>query len=353
VHGVKRIFEIFLNEGWTYVIVTALTLLIWFWAASETRDQTVLYPTLKFVAAASAGQQWIVTPPDLTVTLRVEGSKRAIQEASAVVAHRLSIALPPPNDAGTVDLTLSQALEQQPELRETGVAVLSVDPGFYELRVDEIVEVNAQVRVELPGVQTEGEIVVEPRVVKLRMPQRLRPSAEEQLVVDAAVGPASNLSGLEPGKVHTLRDIPVRLPEALRGVQGVSFYPERVDITFTVKSRIQSTTINDVRVQISGDPKNFSEYTIEIVDEEVLRDVTVSAESELIQQIETGVAKVAAIVHLTTRDLEENITSKRVSHFRAIVNQPDHSDRGILVQASVDGDEAPVINLKITRREVP
>lgn len=347
----KWFFSIFRNEGWTYVIVTALTLLIWFWAASETREQELLYLTLHFTPATSAGQHWVVTPPDRTVTVNVEGSQRAIEAARLFRNRALDVQLPPPGEAGVIDVSLEQALANQPELRETGVTVLNVEPEYVEVRVDEIVAVHAQVRVELPGVHTEGETTAEPRTVTVRLPQRLRQIVEDPFVVDAAVGPASNLAGLEPGRSHTLRDIPVRLPEALRGAQGVSIIPRAVDITFAVRSRIQQMTVNDVRVQISGDPKNFSEYIVEVVDEEVLRDVTVSAESDLIQKIEDGTAKIAAIVHLTTRDLEEGITSKRVSQFRALVSDVDRPDRGVAVEATVNGDAAPIVQLNITRRE--
>ena len=336
------------------MIVTALTLLIWFWAASETREQAVLYPSLQFVAAESSGQQWIVTPPELTVTLRVEGSKRSIQDASAPEVRRLTVAIPPPGDSGTVDLTLAQALAQQPQLRETGVSIVSVDPGFVELQVDEIIEVKAPVRVELPEVQTEGEIVVEPREVTVRMPRRLSPTVEGALVVDAVVGPASNLAGLEPGRSHTLRGVGLRIPDVLRNAQGVSISPSTVQITFNVRSRIQQITLDDVRVQVSGDPSNFAEYIIEIADEDrVLRDVEVSAESDLIRLIEAGTARVAAVVHLTTRDLEEGISSKRVSHFRALISDGENPDRATTVQATVDGDAAPEIKLSITKRTTP
>ncbi len=347
----NRIFTAFRNEIWTYVIVTAVTLLVWFWAASETREQDVLYPTLRFTAASPADQKWLVTPPDLTVTLRVEGSNRAIQEASAAVRGRLNVEIPPPGDSGTVDLTLAQVLAQQPDLREAGVSIVSVEPPFVELRVDEIVDVKAPVRVELPGVQTEGEIVVEPREVTVSLPKRKAPPADGTLVVDAQVGPASNLMGLEPGRTHTLKDIPVRLPESLRGEQGVSVSPATVKtITFTVRSRIRQTTVDAVRVQVSGDPQNFSEYVIEIP-ESVLTGVVVSAESDLIQLIDSGAAKVAAILPLSTRDLEEGITSKRISHFRAIITGTDGRERGAFVQASVDGEPAPLIQLRITKRD--
>jgi hypothetical protein len=349
---VSKIFATFRNDGWTYVIVTALTLLVWFWAASETREEAVLYPTIRFVAAESSGQEWIVTPDDLTVTLRVEGSKRAIQSVSGAISRRLTIAIPPPGASGTVDVTLAQALAQQPELRQTGVSVISVDPGFVELGVDEIVEEKALVRPVLPDVLTEGEIIVEPREVTVRLPRRLRPATDEGLVIDAVVE-ESGIETLQPGP-HTLREVTLRPPDFLRNEEGVSMQPATVKISFVVRSRIRQIPLDDVRVQISGDPQSLSEYIVEIDDEDrVLRDVMVTAESDLARLIETGSAKVAAIVHLTTRDLEEGITSKRVSHFRALVSDSGRPDRGAFVQAAVNGEEAPVIQLSITRRDGP
>lgn len=347
----KSLIAPFRNEFWTYVIVTALTLLVWFWAASETRTETSIYPTLVFEAP---GTGWNVKPSERTVTVRVEGSNRATQLASTTMPRRLQVPIPPAGEAGALELDLLRELRQQPELRATGVSVVAVDPPYIELQVDELVPITAQVRVELPGIQTEGEPVVDPREVTVNVPRRLR-STIDTLVVDAVVGPAANIAGLEPGISHTKTDVPLRLPDSLRGEAGVSITPATVDVSFTIRSRIQQLTLDAVRVQVSSDPKNLLEYDVEILEaDNVLRNVKVSAESDLIRMIEDGTAKVAAIIQLTTRDLEEKIESKRVTYFRVIISEKDRPERGETIHATVgDTDDLPTVRLHIKKRETP
>jgi len=347
---VKQFIAPFRNEIWTYVIVTALTLLIWFWAAGETREEVMIYPALRFELPDTG--QWTVSQPEMTVSVRVEGSKRATQRATTDLPRRLSIAIPPPDDTGRVDLDLARELRQQAELRGTGVSVISVKPPIASLVIDEIVEVKAPVSLTLEGVQTEGEPVVEPREVTVKLPKRLL-AAHESLIVEANVGQTFSLSSFEPGRAHTIPNVPLRLPESLRNVAGVSMTPNIARVTFNIRSRIQTITLNDVRVQVSSDPRNFAEYEIEVLESDnVLTDVRVSAESDLIRQIEEGSAKVAAIVQLTTRDLEEQIESKRVTYYRAVISVPNQPDRGTIVTADVgEGSEQPMIRLRIARRD--
>ena len=62
----------------TYLVVTAITLLIWIWAAGETRDEDTVYARVKVLA--SSDFETIVSPTgDQQVDIGVKGSARSIQ----------------------------------------------------------------------------------------------------------------------------------------------------------------------------------------------------------------------------------------------------------------------------------
>ncbi|MHC4991302.1 MAG: hypothetical protein ACYTGC_10005, partial [Planctomycetota bacterium] len=60
------------TDLWTLALVTIGTVVIWFWAAAETRTQATVYPRVQF-KAAEAGR-WRITPDRQPVTVRIEGS---------------------------------------------------------------------------------------------------------------------------------------------------------------------------------------------------------------------------------------------------------------------------------------
>jgi hypothetical protein len=101
-------------------------------------------------------------------------------------------------------------------------------------------------------------------------------------------------------------------------------------------------------VQLAGPPEDRDIYTVEI-DPKQLRDVTVSADSDLIRRIESGEVPVVAFLHLSSREKEMQIESKRVSYFMALVSDPAGT-RFVPVTVKAPANELPVIKLKIARR---
>jgi len=95
-------------------------------------------------------------------------------------------------------------------------------------------------------------------------------------------------------------------------------------------------------------PEDFLEYDIEVVPA-VLRDVVIEADAEMIRLIESGEAKVIAMVHLSNRDKVQAIKQKPVAYYQALVND---WTRGQTVKRVSDSVTPVMIGLKINRREV-
>lgn len=337
----------FRREFWTYLIVTAVTVLIWFWAAGETRDSKPLTVRVQFAVDDAAS--WVINPRQQVVSVTVEGSQLALQRAEEQMREAIRHQLTPSTGATTVDLMA--VLREHPIIAETGVRILTAEPNTIELRMDEIVRVPARVRPHLPRVQTVGDIEVDPPEVTVSMTRTLRQQLPAELLVEPQIDP-DRLVGLEPDVMHTI-EAPLRLPDAVLAGTDVTIRPSTASFTFVVRSRIGEHTLDSVRVQVGGPPEDSREYVVD-VEPTVLRNVTVRADAELISRIAAQEITVVAMVHLSSREKEQRIDRKRVSYFLAIVPTADGGTRGQLIEADVEGaGQPPLVNLDIQRKEVP
>ena len=327
---------------WTYLLVTGVAVLIWYWAAAETRASRSESFLVQF--APSAGADQVVTPRERKFIVEIEGSALALERAAKLkMPIVLTVGNELPSKPGVHRTDIADILEANDDLLATGVSVVRADPPFIDLEIDDLVPVTAAVVPMLTGLDTE-ERDVDPTQATVLLPNRIRELVGDDLIVEAHLLQAS-LAGLEPGRTY---DLPatLRLPQDLRGVRSASIDPPSATVSFKVKSHIKEVTLPTVRVQIAGPPEDHKEYEIEIADR-ALSDVTIKADGTLVQQIERGQVTVVALVHLSTNEKERHISSKPVMCFMAILPNGD----GRIVDAEIAGsDQRPEIRLKITDR---
>lgn len=333
------------KEIWTYLLVSAITVLIWFWAAGETREPK-RFDFARVQFAVPDQSDWIITPSQQPVSIVVEGSKLAIQHAETLFRRAVIIGIQPAVGRQGVDLL--DRLRQSDNVRATGVNIRSVEPTAVELDVDRIESVDARVKPVLPGVQTEGDVVIEPAEVKVAIPGRARSRLPQSLTVEAFVD-RIDLDRLEPGVRQTL-ECKLRLPEGQATGIDAAITPSRATVSLAIRSRTREVKLESVRVQIAGPPEDRDAYLIE-VDPRQLRDVKITADADLVRRIESNEVPVVAIVHISSREKEAHIDSKRVTEFMALVPEPAGGTRGVMVSGKVnDSTEMPLIKLKITDR---
>ncbi len=329
------------TDIWTYLIITAVSILVWGWAANETRIERPLRNRL-LVTFSVADPDWQIAPGETSVSITAAGSQRAIGKAEEL--KRLSLDLPP--SAGTVVLDLLDALRSHPDIRDTGISILSADPNTVGITLDEIVRVPARVRAVLPLVQTVDEVEVSPAEVTVSLPGRLRPLLPEDLTVEAFLN-RRDLDHLERGVPHRIEHVPLRLPDQLSD-GSIRISPTRVTLGFTIRSKMRELRLGQpVRVQLAG-PHEDTEYLVAF-DPKQLRDVEISAPLDLIERIKSGEGVVVAFVHLKSTEKEARRDRKPVTFFLAIFH---NTDEGIPVIARVgeNGDEHPMIGVTITER---
>ncbi|MHC4109169.1 MAG: YbbR-like domain-containing protein, partial [Planctomycetota bacterium] len=287
----------FQSKYWTYLIVTLVTVLLWVWAAAETREQEPATFRVRF-ASASAGN-WVINPDEMTLTTTLEGARFAIQEAQARTGPLvLTTGNELPSGVGRHTVDLTTALNKNEALRNTRVTVLSVDPPSEIIEIDALVAVTATVLPDLPPLHLEGEPEVDPAQVTITLPSRLGNLAPEEIAPRAYIA-QSRLDTLEPGREYVLSTkllLPEKLlaeAEKLDAEESVTIEPSVANVTFTVRSFIEETILPTVRVHIAGPSKDHEEYLVEIDEaDEVLKDVTISADAVLIERIKTDDAVV-------------------------------------------------------------
>lgn len=327
---------------WTFSIVTVASILVWSWAAFETREDGIFYPKVRLEVAGSG--EWRISQTAPSVTVEAEGSALTLRRAAA--AAREPLLLDIPATVGTQSVSLEERIREHPTIRETGVVILSVEPSELLVDVDEVVSVPAAVRPVMPGILTEGDIEIRPNSVTARVPSLLRRQLPDDLVVEAFVDPAL-ADRLAPGTRQTLEDIRLRLPESLAGT-SIELEPSMVSMSFTLRSRTRPWRVETARIQLAGPPEDFLEYELELRPA-VLREVTIHAETDVVRALEAGQAQVVAVVHLSNRDKEQRIKQKQVAYFLVLA---DGWTRGIPVTGTVEGVEGmPVVELDIRRRE--
>ncbi len=338
---------LFQERLWTYSLVTVVAILIWYWAAAETRDQAS--HTLRLVLAPASPTDQVVTPPEYSVTVDMEGSALALQKAKMLEAPlTLSVGTELPAKEGVHRVDLLDALERHERLTKTGVGLVSANPTSVDIRIDALVPLTLPVKPVLPGVETEGEVTVDPPQVTVSMPTRIRELAGDDLEVEAQVQ-QGRLERLEPGVLNTIT-AKLRLPARFAGERSVRIDPPSADIKFSVRSRIKAITLPTVRVQIAGPPEDHEEFLVEIEDS-TLADVTIRAHTDLIREIERNQAVIVALVHLSQKEKELGIESKPVTCFMALPRDENSPVGATIVEATVgDSLQPPTVRLKITDR---
>ena len=335
----------FRERLWTYSLVTGVAVLIWFWAAAETRDHRDFLFIVRLAAAAPT--EHFVSPGEVTAQVDLEGSRLALEKARRLkMPLVLTVGNELPSALGIHDTDLATALAKNKLVRDTGVRVLSADPPSIDIEIDALVTVTVPIRFVLPPeLEIEGDFEVHPLEAVLMMPSRLRDRLSGDLEVEAHVL-QHRIEGLEPGRRHTVTAT-LRPPAKLSGHEFVTITPTIATIKLAVHSRIEEVTLPVVRVQIAGPPKDHDEYAIEIDEKDIsLTDVTIKADGDLIEEIEQGKATVVALVHLSNAEKERRIESKPVTCFLAL--RDDGSPT--IVEAEAGGSAQPIVHLRITER---
>ena len=134
----------------------------------------------------------------------------------------------------------------------------------------------------------------------------------------------------------------VQIPTELGTYDDVSFDPPIVEVTFRLLSRAKSIQVERARIQLNSAAQDFGEYAVELPDQ-FLQNVTVEADAETIDQLESGECQLIAVVYLSTSDKERRVESKPVAYFTVLCRD----GTGQVVTATVGDDPHPEVKMTI------
>jgi hypothetical protein len=324
------------DETLAFVFVTALTIIIWIWAAGKTKYTSDVLVTLYF--SPPVGSTSTISPESSAVTLTLSGSRSAVDSAKQACNNGLNLTLSESDETLTLS-DVSSRISTLDIFKDTGAKIDGATSRAFPITIHTVEVVEAAVEVNLPNVTVSGDVTVDPATVKLLIPKDFRKTLPEAITVNAEVSTVA-LQQLQPGIVHT-RDAIIQIPEELENA-GVTASPIRVDVTFKIQSSKKSVDLAQVRILLAGPAEDFATYSVSLP-RKVIQDVTIEADAEVIERIESGEVKVFAVLRLASSDMEQQIPAKHVTTFLAIMEDGSGSQ----VVASVDDPSTLNIELAI------
>jgi hypothetical protein len=303
------------SNVWTLILVTTIAVVIWLWAADETRQQEERSATI--VVESADPEHFAVKPAKgRPVTIKILGSSRSLTEIQRALRDTIVIqtgATAVPNQVGVHRVDVATALNSHPKFLEAAATVVTAEPAGLDIQICERVPMRIPVEVALPDVRLQGSASVEPAQAPIMVAdvvQQVFANARLEATIDP-----QQLAALERGQVHTLTG-QWRLPAALAAyAEDVTLPSTPPRITFTLESQLATTTVARVPVQISGVAEDLAAYDIRIEEADVyLKDVKLTGPIDQIRRIQAGTeeVKIVAFVHLTSNDLALRVTRKPI-----------------------------------------
>jgi hypothetical protein len=330
------------------VVVSLVTLLIWMWAAGETRETEPAFTDIRFVAPTADSMR--IQPAEVsTVRLLVRGPRRAIDAVAEKLREPITVTAGTsgvPSEPGPHDIDLTQLGEAIVSQWRLPVTVVGAEPESIAIEISPLTTREVRVVPVLPsGVRTTGRIEVVPETATIVLPNDL--AEIEDLQLEAKVSDR-DLAGRETGRRHQF-EVPLQVPASLAGArESIRIQPRTAEVRLALDSNEADLALSSpVPVQIAGPAADLDDWTVEVDPASAfLRDVVLRGPAETIQRLRDrdGDVGVIAFVHLTSDDLLKRIEEKPVT----LWSLPP----GVTV-TSVGGDatSSPRITLKIVERE--
>lgn len=331
-----------------YVAVTLVALLIWIWAAGETRETQTAFLELQFTGPTTDSMR--ISPQELDpIRIFLRGPRRALEDAIdrlrkpvTIIAGTMTV----PSDAGTHELDLSSLGQALIDDMGLPVSVTGTDPADQTITIERLTTVTVPVDPILPpGVRTSGRIEVQPESATVVVPASLADLSSLRLEAKLS---ASDLEGRQTGRRHEL-EVPLVLPTGSKATDSiVKISPRTAEVRLTIDANDTELALSTpVPVQIAGPASELESVLVEISPANAfLRDVVLRGPAGIIGKLEAdnkASGGIIAFVHLTSDDILKRIPQKSVSLWNL---PPD------VTVVSVGGDSTafPLIGLAIKDR---
>lgn len=292
------------------VLVAILTVLVWAWAEGE--GLTVAPASPRVVFKSPPGSDLFARSVDQSftgaVSVNLRGSTAAVGQVQRALATPL--ALTPgitgfPSTPGTHTIELREIIRHLPEIRGSGVSVLSAEPATIQVTVEKLVTRQAAVRLRVVGGSASETPVMTPAIVAVRIPEanadQVPGDAEVDATVDVSSASASGASSYEA-------TVPVRLSSLMRAAGALEPSPSTVKVAVKLGKPEETITLPSVEVRTIWDPsvdrEEAKRWRVEVIDAYV-RNVRLTGPAGSTAALRDGKVQPLAIVLLDSDDLKE------------------------------------------------
>lgn len=300
----------------TAVVVCVVTLLIWLWAEAESLTTATVTPRIELEATPDLFARFDERGWTGAVRVRLRGSTLAIDRAQRALAAPVRVSpgsVGLSAEPGTRAVDLADLLRSDASFAQLGVTIDEVDPPTARVAIEPLVLREIPVRLEAGAIEIEGEPVIDPATVSVRLTAadagRLEPPSAATLA-NAVIEPA-DVVRLPEGESGTVR-VRVSPPRALLGVQGVSIEPAQVSVTLKPRSRELTWLVPEASVAVVLPAGEVGRWSVEPLDSAVM-DVRITGPRQMILDLQRRNDTPQALVVLTREDLIARVGSKPVT----------------------------------------
>ncbi|MFG0258655.1 MAG: hypothetical protein ACF8GE_12210 [Phycisphaerales bacterium JB043] len=298
----------------TFALITIVSLVVWLFAEARSVTEVAIETSVTFIEDPDRLLEFPSGTWDGNVTIRLTGPRGALDNVLVELGRGLEIPLGStgvPRAEGEHSIVLRDVLASTSQIQDTSVTVVSVEPASVQLRINALQVIdNVAVQLNIPGVQLQGDAIVTPQVVSVKLPRALAETLPTPPVVTANPSPGV-IENAQEGQRYTFR-APLRVP-GFDSSGNITITPPSVEATIVVRQRVETITIGFVPVWVLLPPNESERWDVKIHDEDIgLTDVVVLGPSDLIARIRSQDLLIRGVVELTDVDLESRVTEKAV-----------------------------------------
>lgn len=300
-----------LNQAWTVVMVSVITLLVWLYAEdANVKSYNNERVFVRFVAPDDG--EMLIDPPGATVLVSLTGSNGQYQQFSRRVDDSQVIEIPVPISPG--QLSASAQIDMRRELEEgllanLGLNLTELDQDNIDVSVQRVVEVPIDVRVEAQGLNLARPAESTVQQITVRLPATLATEAVHRstATIDLA---SADLRSVTPGSDSRLT-LPIVLPDTIGDLPD-GFDPRmsaaEAVVTFRLVIEREPYTIERLFVKLTSPASVGNRYAIEVPAEyQFLAELQVQgppAQIALLRE-NPGSPNILATVELTNAEADE------------------------------------------------
>lgn len=287
------------SELFNVVAAAIVALLVWAYANDRTRESATVSGTVR-LSASDPRANFVEPTSAVTVSMEVRGSRRAIERVGDALREGVTLATGSgavPGEPGVHTIELQDAIAQDAGIAASGIEIVRTNPQSIRAQIGKLVTDQVSVKPVLPRASVQGEIVVDPPVVAVTLPEAAR-EAVGALSLEALV----DTKNLEPGRTHAV-DVELKLPDALnRWKELVRVVPPRAKVSFALLATTGEFTIGAVPIEIAATPATLETHEVTLpAGGSAISSVVVTGPLASIDRIRRGEFAPAAVVALGTR----------------------------------------------------